>query len=59
MNAPGRGEFNRTKCQMAKFSQQLSGIVLSHYKFGSHLNSKGKAIDPEKEKKSLCMQGRS
>ena len=59
MNAPGRSAFNRTKCQMAKFSQQLSRIVLPHDKFGSHLNSKGKAIDPEKEKKSLCRQGRS
>ena len=58
-NAPGRCAFNRIKCRMVKFSQELSGIVLPHDKLGSHLNSKGKMIDPELEKKTSCMWGRS
>ena len=35
---------------MVEFCQELSGIVLPYHKFGSHLNSKGEAIDPGKEK---------
>ena len=58
-NAPGRSAFNRIDRRMVKFSQELSGIVLPHDKFGSHLNLKGKMTDPELEKKTSCMWGRS
>ena len=36
---------------MVKFSKELSGVVLPHDKFGSHLNVKGEIIDKELEKK--------
>ena len=48
---PSRSAFNRIERRMVKFSQELSGIVLPHDKFGSHLNSKGETIDSELEKK--------
>jgi len=34
---------------MAQLSRDLSGIVLSHDYFGSHLNESGKAINPTLE----------
>ena len=42
---------------MVKFSKELSGVVLPHDKFGSHLNAKGEIIDKELEK-NLGMLGR-
>ena len=50
-NAPGRSAFNRVERRMVKFSKELSGVVLPHDNFGSHLNAKGKTIDKELEKK--------
>ena len=50
-NAPGRSAFNRVERRMVKFSKELSGVVLPHDNFGSHLNAKGETIDKELEKK--------
>ena len=52
-NAPRKTAFNRIEGRLVKFSQELSGIVLSHDKFGSHLNLKGETIEPELEKKNF------
>ena len=49
--APGRSVFNRVERRMIKFSKELSGVVLPHDHFGSHLNAKGKTIDKELKKK--------
>ena len=46
-NAPGRSAFNRVERRMVKFSKELSGVVLLHDNFGSHLNVKGEAIGKE------------
>ena len=43
--------FNRVERLMVKFSKELSGVVLPHDNFGSHLNAKGKTINKELEKK--------
>ena len=56
-NAPERSAFNRIECQMVKFSQELSRILLLHDKFGSHLNLKGETIDPELGKKAFMHAG--
>ena len=51
-NAPGRSAFNRVELRMlVKFNKELSGVVLPHDNFGSHLNAKGETIDKELEKK--------
>ena len=42
--------FNRVERLMVKFSKELSGVVLPHDNFGSHLNAKGKTINKELEK---------
>ena len=57
-NAPGRSASNRVERLMVKFSKELSGVVLPHDNFGSHLNAKGETIDKELEKKMLGMLGR-
>ena len=57
-NAPSRSAFNRVEHQMVKFSKELSGVVLPHDKFGSHLNAKRETIDKELGKKKMGMLGR-
>ena len=58
-NASGRSAFNRIERRMVKFSQECSGIVLPHVKFGSHLNSKGETIDPELKNKNFMHMGQT
>lgn len=48
-NAPGRSAFNAVERRMAPLSRQLSGVVLPHDHFGSHLDSSGKTVDTELE----------
>ena len=43
-NAPGRSAFNRVERRMVKFSKELSGVVLPHDNFGSHLNTNSHKI---------------
>ena len=57
-NAPGRSAFNRVERRMAPLSRQLSGVVIPHDKFGSHLNTSGKTINTELEKKNFNQQER-
>ncbi|KAG8176720.1 hypothetical protein JTE90_003351 [Oedothorax gibbosus] len=52
-NAPGRSAYNAVERRMAPFSRQLSGLVLPHDHFGKHLDSSGKTVDVEKEKKNF------
>ena len=42
---PGRSTFNKIECQMVKFRQELSRMVLPHDKFGFHLKSKRETIE--------------
>jgi len=42
---------------MAPLSKQLSGVILEHDHFGSHLNDKGKTMDPAKEKRNFKYAG--
>ena len=47
-NAPGQSAFNRVE-RHASLSRELSGVVLPHDHFGSHLDSSGKTIDDDLE----------
>ena len=51
MNTPYRSAFNRVERRMALLSRELSGVILPHNSFGSHLNDKGRAVDAHLEKK--------
>ena len=50
-NAPGRSAFNRVERKMAPLSRELSGFIIPHDTFGSHLDDQGKTIDSVLEKK--------
>ncbi|KAL4719530.1 hypothetical protein ACJJTC_016604 [Scirpophaga incertulas] len=47
-NAPGRSAFNRVERRMAPLSRELTGVVLKHDNFGSHLGNKTTDLDLEK-----------
>jgi len=40
-NAPGRSAFNRAERRMAPLSRELSGLILPHEHYGTHLDSQG------------------
>lgn len=48
-NAPGRSAFNPVERRMAPLSRQLSGVVLPHDHYGSHLDSCGRTVDTDLE----------
>lgn len=57
-NAPGRSAYNRVERRMAPLSRELSGVILPHDHFGSHLDGNGKTIDTELEYKNFGHAGR-
>ena len=52
-NAPGRSAFNRVERRMVKLSKELSGVILEHDKFRSHLDAKGVTVDKDLELKNF------
>ena len=56
-NAPGRSAFNRVGRRMAPLSRELAGVILPHDTFGSHLDSSGRTIDKELEKRNFEKAG--
>ena len=49
-NAPGRSVFNRVERKMAPLSKELTGLILPHDHYGSHLKERGITIDAHFEK---------
>ena len=56
-NAPGRSAFNRVERRMAPLSRELSGVILPHDSFGSHLDDRGRTVDTDLEKKIFRKAG--
>jgi hypothetical protein len=56
-NAPGRSAFNPVERRMAPLSRQLSGVILPHENFGTHLDGNGKTVDLELEKQNFEYAG--
>ncbi|CAG9563483.1 unnamed protein product [Danaus chrysippus] len=56
-NAPGRSAFNRVERRMAPLSRELTGVVLKHDNFGSHLDSSNKTTDLDLEKRNFESAG--
>ncbi|CAF1529023.1 unnamed protein product, partial [Didymodactylos carnosus] len=44
-NAPGRSAFNHVERRMAPLSNQLTGLILPHDFYGSHLDDNGETVD--------------
>ena len=55
-NAPGLSAFNKVERRMYHFSKELTGIVLPHDTFGSHLKN-GKTVDEDLERKNFKAAG--
>ena len=53
VNAAGLSAFNPVERRMAPLSHDLAGIILPHDSFGDHLDSSGKTIDEELEKRNF------
>ena len=58
-NAPGRSAFNRVERKMAPLSKELSGLILPHDHFGSHLDNSGKTVDETLEKENFAFAGKT
>ena len=56
-NAAGLSAYHFVERRMAPLSHALSGIVLPHDAFGSHLDNSGKTTDTELEKKNFQKAG--
>ncbi len=56
--APGRSAFNRVERRMAPLSHDLSGLIIPHDHFGSHLSSNRKTVDVELEKANFTHAGK-
>lgn len=51
--APGQTAFNVAERRLANLSQDLTGLVLPHDYFGTHLNVSGLTVDSEVEKNNF------
>jgi len=56
-NAPGRSAFNKVERKMAPLSKELTGLILLHDHYGSHLNERSITIDADLEKKNFKFAG--
>lgn len=57
-NAPGRSAYNRVERFMSPLSRHLSGVILPHDFYGTHLDSNSKTIDKDLEEKNVCDAGK-
>ena len=55
--APGQTSFNVVERRLASLSQDLTGLVLPHDYFGTHLNVSGVTTDAELEKNNFKATG--
>ncbi|CAF3287984.1 unnamed protein product [Rotaria sp. Silwood2] len=56
-HAPGQSAFNAVERRMAPLSHDLSGLILPHDHFGTHLDANGNTIDLELEKQNFKKAG--
>ncbi|GBP40850.1 hypothetical protein EVAR_88911_1 [Eumeta japonica] len=56
-NAPGRSAFNRVERSMASLNRELSGLILPHDSYGTHLDEQGRTKDHDLEKKNFQKAG--
>ncbi|CAG4964307.1 unnamed protein product [Parnassius apollo] len=57
-NAPGRSAFNRVERRIAPLSRELSGLILPHDSYGSHLDEQGRTKDHDLEKINFQKAGK-
>ena len=52
-NAPGQSAFNQVERRMSNLSKELSGVILSHDYFGTHLGNNSNTVDEELQLKKF------
>ena len=52
-NAAGLSDYHFIERRMAPLSKEMSGVILPHDIYGTHLGSNGITVDPEKEKRNF------
>lgn len=57
-NAPGRSAYNRVERRMAPLTHDISGVILPHNHFGSHLDSQGRTVDNDLEMRNFEHAGK-
>ncbi|KAJ8687960.1 hypothetical protein QAD02_024398 [Eretmocerus hayati] len=58
-NAPGASAFNRVERRMAPLSRELSGVILPHDHFGTHLDNSHRTIDHDLEARNFGYAGKA
>lgn len=56
-NAPHQSAFNRVERRMSKLSKELSGIILPHDHFDTHLDGQDNTVDEDLELKNFRYAG--
>ena len=56
-NAPGLSAYNKVERKMFFLSKELTGVLLPHDMYGSHLDNSGKTVDTELEMKNFEAAG--
>lgn len=56
-NAPGRSAYNRVERRMAPLSRELSGVILPHDNFGSHLDKNNRTTNIDLERQNFEYAG--
>lgn len=56
-HAPGHSAYNAVERRMAPLSRDLSGLILPHDHFGSHLDRRGRTTDADLEKANFKKAG--
>ena len=56
--APGRNAFNRVERRISNLSKELSGVILPHDHFGTHLDNNNNIVDKELELKNFEHAGK-
>lgn len=56
-HAPGHSAYNAVERRMAPLSRDLSGLILPHNHYGSHLDGNGKTCDLELERANFQKSG--
>ena len=58
-NAPGLSAFNKVERKMFHLSKELTGVLLPHDTYGTHLDNAGKTIDTDLEMKNFQAAGKT
>lgn len=56
-HAPGMSAYNYVERRMAPLSRELTGVILPHDSFGSHLDASGRTTDSQLEKENFKKAG--